>query len=118
MVRNSINSRFRPRRRRMVRSKRAPVVPLTSATQTPSPISVSLTLPSIQVYPRLAVYQSSEQPTAISRTIEVRQPNADDKMIADIVRLGVAVARRYPKESAAFAAGFCIAALIDAVRNN
>jgi hypothetical protein len=60
---------------------------------------------------------SSPQPTSTSPTIQIRQPNAEDKMIADIVRLGVTVARKYPKQSAAFGFGFCLTALIDAARN-
>lgn len=54
----------------------------------------------------------------MSPTIEVRQPNAEDKMIADMVRLGLAVVRRYPNECAAFVLGFCLAGVIDAARNN
>ena len=115
---NSINSRYRSRRRRMVRAKPASSAPLPAVTVTPSPLSVSLSLPSIQICPDPAFFPSSQTPAPIAPTIEVREPNAEDKMIADIVRLGVTVARRYPKESAAFALGFGIAALIDAARKN
>lgn len=60
----------------------------------------------------------SSQPTSTSPTIEIREPNADYKMIADIACLSVTVARKCPKESAAFGFGFCLAELVDAARNS
>jgi hypothetical protein len=113
-----IKSRYRTRRR-VVRSKTVRLAPFTLPTQAvPSPFSVSLTLPPIQLFPRLTIPTASPQSAAMSATIEVRQPNTEDKVIADMVRLGLAVVRRYPNECAAFGLGFCVAALIDAARNN
>jgi hypothetical protein len=113
MSENSDTSRFKPRRRRVYRRKPTTSIPLPSVELTSSPISLSFTLPPVQIYPQFAPLPSPQPPL-----LEVRAPNAEDKIIADIVRLGVAVARRYPKETAAFAFGFGIAALIDATRNN
>ena len=85
-------------------------------TLTPLPLSVSLELPAIQLYPSFGVFPSSPPPT--TPIIQIREPNAEDKLIADIVRLGIGLARTYPKESAAFMLGFGLAALIDASRKS
>ena len=106
-------------RRRVINSKTVPLAPFASPTAAlPSLFTVSLTLPPIQILPHLTIPTASQQSAAIPPTIEVRQPNAEDKMIADMVRLGLAVVRRYPNEFAAIVLGFCLAALIDAARNN
>ena len=118
MGKTDIKSRYRARRR-VISSKAVALAPSASPTAAlPSLFAVSLTLPPIQISPHLTIPTASQQSVAMSPTIEVRQPNAEDKMIADMVRLGLAVVRRYPNECAAFVLGFCLAGGIDAARNN
>lgn len=117
MGKTNFKSRHRARRR-VINSKATTLAPFASPTAAqPSLFAVSLTLPPIQIFPHLAIPTASQQSAAMSPTIEVRQPNTEDKIIADMVRLVLAVVRRYPNECSAFMLGFCLAALIDAARN-
>lgn len=111
--RNFIRSRSKRATRRAVHARPASLAAHSSVTLTLSPVSVLLTLPSLQLYPALTVYPNSQPPTDFSPTIEVRQPNTEDKLIADLVRLGISLARRYPNESAAFALGFTLGGLTE-----
>jgi hypothetical protein len=113
-----IKSRYRARRR-VISSKAGRFAPSASPTAAPpSLFAVSVSLPPIQIFPHLSIPTASQQSAAMSPTIEVRQPNTEDKMIADMVRLGLAVVRKYPNECAAFVLGVSLAALIDAARNS